>query len=168
MAPFSPPSDLRRKSRALDGDFSPFDGYAIGRATLVGLLQTQSKLSLSLLQLQLVQLWSGGQAAYYYELSLSASAAFSLLSRFPLLLPPLAGANGEEALSGRRPPHRFPREEAAAVVGVGGRKVSFFEMLTCIACTKQIGGSLEDYSEDDDLAGGPSTRQAIKALTSQV
>ncbi|CAA6674514.1 unnamed protein product [Spirodela intermedia] len=40
-------------------------------------------------------------------------------------------------------------------------------MLTCIACSKQIGGSLEDYSEDDDLAGGPSTRQAIKALTSQ-
>ncbi|CAA6659341.1 unnamed protein product [Spirodela intermedia] len=41
-------------------------------------------------------------------------------------------------------------------------------MLTCIACSKQIGGSLEDYSEDDDLAGGPSTRQAIKALTSQI
>ncbi|XP_020577235.1 protein Brevis radix-like 1 isoform X2 [Phalaenopsis equestris] len=43
-------------------------------------------------------------------------------------------------------------------------------MLTCIACTKQLGsGSLHESDENDDaIAGTPSTRQAIKALTSQV
>ncbi|XP_008791912.1 protein Brevis radix-like 1 [Phoenix dactylifera] len=45
-------------------------------------------------------------------------------------------------------------------------------MLTCIACTKQLGGGgLHDPADDDDhdTAGGtPSTRQAIKALTAQI
>ncbi|XP_058078355.1 protein Brevis radix-like 2 isoform X1 [Magnolia sinica] len=42
-------------------------------------------------------------------------------------------------------------------------------MLTCIACTKQIGGagSLRE-PEDDEPSGTPSTKQAIKALTAQI
>lgn len=43
-------------------------------------------------------------------------------------------------------------------------------MLTCIACSKQLsGGSLHEPDDNDDaIAGTPSTRQAIKALTSQI
>ncbi|MQM02097.1 hypothetical protein Taro_034860 [Colocasia esculenta] len=41
-------------------------------------------------------------------------------------------------------------------------------MLTCIACSKQLGGSLQHEPDDDDVAGTPSTRQAIKALTAQI
>lgn len=43
-------------------------------------------------------------------------------------------------------------------------------MLTCIACSKQLDvGSLNEPDDNDDaVAGTPSTRQAIKALTSQV
>lgn len=42
-------------------------------------------------------------------------------------------------------------------------------MLTCIACSKQIGGgsSLHD-PEDEESNATPSTKQAIKALTAQV
>ncbi|KAK3030907.1 hypothetical protein RJ639_036645 [Escallonia herrerae] len=41
-------------------------------------------------------------------------------------------------------------------------------MLTCIPCSKQLaGGSLQEI-EDDDNAGTPSTKQAIKALTAQI
>ncbi|KAM0952868.1 putative brevis radix (BRX) domain, transcription factor BREVIS RADIX domain-containing protein [Dioscorea sansibarensis] len=40
-------------------------------------------------------------------------------------------------------------------------------MLTCIACSKQLGGSLHEQP-DNDGAGTPSTRQAIKALTAQI
>ncbi|KAL0908370.1 hypothetical protein M5K25_022860 [Dendrobium thyrsiflorum] len=43
-------------------------------------------------------------------------------------------------------------------------------MLTCIACSKQLDvGSLNEPDDNDDtVAGTPSTRQAIKALTSQI
>ncbi|XP_010932455.2 protein Brevis radix-like 1 isoform X1 [Elaeis guineensis] len=46
-------------------------------------------------------------------------------------------------------------------------------MLTCIACSKQLGGGpLHDLATDDDdhdpAGGTPSTRQAIKSLTAQV
>ncbi|XP_020090973.1 LOW QUALITY PROTEIN: protein Brevis radix-like 1 [Ananas comosus] len=42
-------------------------------------------------------------------------------------------------------------------------------MLTCIACSKQLGGgSLRDDPPEDDDAATPSTRQAIKALTAQI
>ncbi|PKA49971.1 Protein Brevis radix-like 1 [Apostasia shenzhenica] len=43
-------------------------------------------------------------------------------------------------------------------------------MLTCIACPKQLGGGSLHEPEDDDVAtaGTPSTRLAIKALTSQI
>ncbi|KAJ3695562.1 hypothetical protein LUZ60_000939 [Juncus effusus] len=50
-------------------------------------------------------------------------------------------------------------------------------MLTCIACSKQLGGgSLHDPPDDYEFAGGPggggattpSTRQAVKALTAQI
>ncbi|KAK1288849.1 Protein Brevis radix-like 3 [Acorus calamus] len=48
-------------------------------------------------------------------------------------------------------------------------------MLTCIACTKHLGGSLHDPPQaaataavEEDSAGTPSTRQAIKALTAQI
>ncbi|XP_072982364.1 protein Brevis radix-like 1 [Typha latifolia] len=46
-------------------------------------------------------------------------------------------------------------------------------MLTCIACSKQLGGgSLHEPPEEDDEGGAggatPSTRQAIKALTAQI
>lgn len=44
-------------------------------------------------------------------------------------------------------------------------------MLTCIACSKQLGGggSLHQLEDNDDaVAGTPSTRQTIKALTSQI
>lgn len=45
-------------------------------------------------------------------------------------------------------------------------------MLTCIACTKQIGsgaagGSLHE-KEDEESNATPSKKQAIKALTAQV
>lgn len=41
-------------------------------------------------------------------------------------------------------------------------------MLTCIACSKQLnGGSLREQ-EEDDTAATPRTKQAIKALTSQI
>ncbi|CAA6664244.1 unnamed protein product [Spirodela intermedia] len=41
-------------------------------------------------------------------------------------------------------------------------------MLTCIACSKQISGSLQQEPEDDDGAATPSTRHAIRALTAQI
>ncbi|CAA7400789.1 unnamed protein product [Spirodela intermedia] len=41
-------------------------------------------------------------------------------------------------------------------------------MLTCIACSKQIGGSLQQEPEDEDGAATPSTRHAIRALTAQI
>lgn len=45
-------------------------------------------------------------------------------------------------------------------------------MLTCIACsnTKQIAGdrSVQELDQEDDTAGTPSTKQAIKTLTSQI
>lgn len=47
------------------------------------------------------------------------------------------------------------------------------EMLTCIACSKQIGGggggggSLHER-EDEESSATPSKKQAIKALTAQV
>lgn len=43
-------------------------------------------------------------------------------------------------------------------------------MLTCIACSKQLNaGSLPQREDDDEAAvNTPSTKQSIKALTSQV
>lgn len=43
-------------------------------------------------------------------------------------------------------------------------------MLTCIGCSKQLGGgSLHELEDNDNaVAGTPSTRQTMKALTSQV
>lgn len=42
-------------------------------------------------------------------------------------------------------------------------------MLTCIACSKQLGGgSLPEREDDDTAAATPRTKQAIKALTSQI
>lgn len=42
-------------------------------------------------------------------------------------------------------------------------------MLTCMPCSKQLGvGSLTQQDDDDDTANTPSTKQGIKALTSQV
>ena len=42
-------------------------------------------------------------------------------------------------------------------------------MLTCIACSKQLNGngSLQQ-NDEDNAAGTPSTKQAVKALTAQV
>lgn len=42
-------------------------------------------------------------------------------------------------------------------------------MLTCIACSKQLNsnGSLPQQDEDD-AAGTPRTKQAVKTLTAQV
>lgn len=46
------------------------------------------------------------------------------------------------------------------------------DMLTCIACTKQLninnGGSTQQEDEEDGVIGTPRTKQAIKSLTSQV
>lgn len=53
----------------------------------------------------------------------------------------------------------------------GGLFVSIADvepMLTCIACSKQLGGSLQHEPDDDDVAGTPGTRQAIRALTAQI
>ncbi|GFQ00605.1 protein brevis radix-like 3 [Phtheirospermum japonicum] len=45
-------------------------------------------------------------------------------------------------------------------------------MLTCIACSKQLNtngnGSLPEPPEDDENVATPSTKQAIKALTTQI
>ncbi|XP_052180572.1 protein Brevis radix-like 2 [Diospyros lotus] len=41
-------------------------------------------------------------------------------------------------------------------------------MLTCIACSKQMGGGSLPQQEDDDTAATPRTKQAIKALTAQI
>ncbi|KAK1309265.1 Protein Brevis radix-like 3 [Acorus calamus] len=45
-------------------------------------------------------------------------------------------------------------------------------MLTCIACTKHLGGVLHEspppLEEEDESAGTPSTKQAIKSLTAQI
>ncbi|XP_077240981.1 protein Brevis radix-like 4 [Tasmannia lanceolata] len=40
-------------------------------------------------------------------------------------------------------------------------------MITCIACSKHVSGSLQE-PEDEDSAETPSTKQAIKALTAQI
>ncbi|XAR49902.1 hypothetical protein NMG60_11004082 [Bertholletia excelsa] len=42
-------------------------------------------------------------------------------------------------------------------------------MLTCIACSKQLGGgSLPQQEEDDGVVATPSTKQAIKSLSTQI
>ncbi|KAF8401056.1 hypothetical protein HHK36_014359 [Tetracentron sinense] len=41
-------------------------------------------------------------------------------------------------------------------------------MLTCIACSKQLGGGSLPEPEDEDTVGTPSTKQAIKTLTAQI
>lgn len=41
-------------------------------------------------------------------------------------------------------------------------------MLTCIACSKQLNGRSLHEQEEDDTAGTPRTKQAIKALTTQI
>ncbi|CAK9179907.1 unnamed protein product [Ilex paraguariensis] len=41
-------------------------------------------------------------------------------------------------------------------------------MLTCIACSKQLGGGSLREQEDDDTAATPNTTHAIKTLTSQI
>ncbi|GFZ11721.1 DZC (Disease resistance/zinc finger/chromosome condensation-like region) domain containing protein [Actinidia rufa] len=42
-------------------------------------------------------------------------------------------------------------------------------MLTCIPCSKQLGGgSLHQQNDDDDTAATPRTKQAIKALAAQI
>ncbi|KAG9457712.1 hypothetical protein H6P81_002220 [Aristolochia fimbriata] len=41
-------------------------------------------------------------------------------------------------------------------------------MLTCIACSKQLGGTIHHPAEEDEPSGTPSTKQAIKALTAQI
>ncbi|GFZ04293.1 DZC (Disease resistance/zinc finger/chromosome condensation-like region) domain containing protein [Actinidia rufa] len=41
-------------------------------------------------------------------------------------------------------------------------------MLTCIACSKQLGGGSRPQQDDDDTVTTPSTKQAIKALTAQI
>lgn len=41
-------------------------------------------------------------------------------------------------------------------------------MLTCIACSKQLGGGSLPQQEEDDAVETPSTKQAIKALSSQI
>ncbi|XP_058227273.1 protein Brevis radix-like 2 [Rhododendron vialii] len=43
-------------------------------------------------------------------------------------------------------------------------------MLTCMPCSKQLGGGslTQQDDDDDDTANTPSTKQAIKALTSQI
>ncbi|XP_068659004.1 protein Brevis radix-like 2 [Aristolochia californica] len=40
-------------------------------------------------------------------------------------------------------------------------------MLTCIACSKQLGGTIH-HPEEDEPSGTPRTKQAIKALTTQI
>ncbi|KAF6151121.1 hypothetical protein GIB67_002373, partial [Kingdonia uniflora] len=42
------------------------------------------------------------------------------------------------------------------------------QMLTCIACSKQIGGGSLPEQDYDDTAATPRTKQAIKTLTSQI
>lgn len=47
--------------------------------------------------------------------------------------------------------------------------VIWSNMLTCIACSKQLNtGSLPEKEEDDHVATTPATKQAIKALSSQI
>lgn len=41
-------------------------------------------------------------------------------------------------------------------------------MMTCIACSKQLGGGSLSQQEEDDAVATPSTKQAIKALSSQI
>ncbi|GFY97186.1 BREVIS RADIX-like 3 [Actinidia rufa] len=41
-------------------------------------------------------------------------------------------------------------------------------MLTCIACSKQLGGGSLPQHEDDDTVTTPGTKQAMKALTAQI
>ncbi|KAI7986219.1 Protein Brevis radix-like 2 [Camellia lanceoleosa] len=41
-------------------------------------------------------------------------------------------------------------------------------MLTCIACSKQLGGGSLQEDDDDDTTATPRTKQAIKAITSQI
>lgn len=41
-------------------------------------------------------------------------------------------------------------------------------MLTCIACSKQLGGGSLQEDDDEDTTATPRTKQAIKAITSQI